>query len=552
MPDHAGLHGLPTAPMDDDVIDPTAQQGLPRWLRQDRGGPYTGEHTPHSQEGRPQLRRQREGWVGLVPMLVISGLRCRELTPRGFPAPRQCRRHHAMVGIDTAKWAFRQRRRIPQPFALLPLGFIDTRCLLPLYGQRLGRHSERAGRQGLEARRDDPGLDRIGRHILTDRHTVWLPHVVTEGRRATCRLHHHVVPAGPAIDQALQQGLAGPGHATGGVASIVGGVVGAHRLDRFAGLPAAGGWVLVVHAKAPLRPGQTRGGRAAWRMAVAHRVRPAIGAGPRVGWVLQDGEHRGPGGACPHHVPKAIAPREAEAVGIETFPHLAGRSTLQKRRQDHHETGLDLPIGRVAHLALGIAFKPCGQGPRQVAPRGLMQEPGSHTVADGLELPCGQGALQPEEQPAVGCGRIIQAIHSRHHATLIAAESNRGYPSEPLRDRRVASEARMMPTWPHVTCPTNAFKPSRCEVLAALWPTSVSTTSMASGGQPSARARAVRAYWSRRLSWWLKAWWGGRLPNGEHGLAGQMLGCDDVGAVHRSPPGRWPRVRRGCGPGGLG
>src|SRR3989442_14322547 len=41
----------------------------------------------------------------------------------------------------------------------------------------------------------------------------------------------------------------------------------------------------------------------------------------------------------------------------------------------------------------------------------------------------------------------------------------------------------------------------------------------------------------------------GRLANIDDGFAGQMLGCDDLGAVHGSPPGRWPRTRRGCGPG---
>jgi hypothetical protein len=100
-------------------------------------------------------------------------------------------------------------------------------------------------------------------------------------------------------------------------------------------------------------------------------------------------------------------------VCIEKFQPRAGRPTLQTRRKDQHATGLDRPIGLCAHRALGLACKPCGQGQRQVAPRGLIQEPGSHTGADGMELPCGQGALQPEEQPAVGWGRILQALHIR-------------------------------------------------------------------------------------------------------------------------------------------
>ena len=50
--------------MDDDFVDPTAQQGLPLWLRQDRRGPTPGSVRPIVQEGRTQLRRQRRGgWV---------------------------------------------------------------------------------------------------------------------------------------------------------------------------------------------------------------------------------------------------------------------------------------------------------------------------------------------------------------------------------------------------------------------------------------------------------------------------------------------------------
>ena len=65
----------------------------------------------------------------------------------------------------------------------------------------------------------------------------------------------------------------------------------------------------------------------------------------------------------------------------------------------------------------------------QVAPYGFIQESSSHTGADGMELPFGQVALQPEASSAVDRGRIIQGIQIRTQASHIAAEVQQGISS---------------------------------------------------------------------------------------------------------------------------
>ena len=65
-------------------------------------------------------------------------------------------------------------------------------------------------------------------------------------------MDHHLVPALPAVDEALEQRLAGAGDATGAVAIVFGLVVGAYGLHLLKGAPVDIGRVLVFHADLPL------------------------------------------------------------------------------------------------------------------------------------------------------------------------------------------------------------------------------------------------------------------------------------------------------------
>jgi hypothetical protein len=124
-------------------------------------------------------------------------------------------------------------------------------------------------------------------------------------------------------------------------------------------------------------------------------------------------------------------------MGVEKFAHLTGRPPLHKRLEDQGPAGLHFQMGLFVDPSLGIALKPRRQGQRQVAPRRLVEEPGGHAGADRMQRPFRQRPLQPEEQPTVGRGGIIQTIDVRNQAALIATEIQQGVPV-----RAVAREPR--------------------------------------------------------------------------------------------------------------
>src|SRR5262249_3215135 len=66
----------------------------------------------------------------------------------------------------------------------------------------------------------------------------------------------------------------------------------------------------------------------------------------------------------------------------------------------------------------------------------------------------------------------------------------------------------MVPARAGGTRATISLRPSRPWVVLAVRFWSASMTLMASAGQPHSRARCRRAYWSRRLSWLVRTWWG--------------------------------------------
>jgi hypothetical protein len=86
--------------------------------------------------------------------------------------------------------------------------------------------------------------------------------------------------------------------------------------------------------------------------------------------------------------------------------------------------------------------------------------------------------------------------------------SNSGYQSEQLRERRVTSEERTMPTHPNVTLAVSSLNPSRWEASEPVNPRSESITSTSSARQPSSVARFFRAYCSLRLSRLVSTWCG--------------------------------------------
>ena len=122
---------------------------------------------------------------------------------------------------------------------------------------------------------------------------------------------------------------------------------------------------------------------------------------------------------------------------IEKFQYLAGRPLVQKRLKDQGNARLHFQIGVFLSPALRITFEARRERQRQIAPSCLVEEPGSHTGTNRVQLPFGQRPFQPEKESAVGRGGIIQAIDIRNQAALVAAEVQQGVPI-----RAVAREPR--------------------------------------------------------------------------------------------------------------
>jgi len=71
-----------------------------------------------------------------------------------------------MRRIDVVELALTRGGLIAQPLEMLRVGRGEALGLLLPRGQCLGLDIEFHGREGLEKRIDDPGIDRLGRNIL--------------------------------------------------------------------------------------------------------------------------------------------------------------------------------------------------------------------------------------------------------------------------------------------------------------------------------------------------------------------------------------------------
>jgi hypothetical protein len=71
-------------------------------------------------------------------------------------------------------------------------------------------------------------------------------------------------------------------------------------------LPTDVRWVDVREADAPLLQGQTGDGGACLRRRTSPRAAAAIGERPRLGWMLEHGEHGGLTRRLPHEIAEAV------------------------------------------------------------------------------------------------------------------------------------------------------------------------------------------------------------------------------------------------------
>ena len=158
----------------------------------------------------------------------------------------------AVVRIDLVELALSQAGLVAQAFDLLSLTAGHRLLGLPL--SSLGSLPDlQFGRgDGLEESLHDPGVDRVGGQALADRHAVLLAQIIADVAGAGLVLHHHLMAALAAINDAVEQGGARAGNAPGLVAVILRVVVAQHRLDPVECLPGDVGRILVLHDEPPL------------------------------------------------------------------------------------------------------------------------------------------------------------------------------------------------------------------------------------------------------------------------------------------------------------
>ena len=130
-------------------------------------------------------------------------------------------------------------------------------------------------------------------------------------------------------------------------------------------------------------------------MPCAQRARPAIGKGPRIRRVLQDGEDRGDGGAFPDDLPEAIAAREAQALALNTSSTLLADRRCKNVSKTKARRDWTSRLGSLCTRPCASRSKPVGQRQGQVAPGRLVEEPGGHAGADGMQLPFRQVPFNP-------------------------------------------------------------------------------------------------------------------------------------------------------------
>ena len=184
-PDNAGVHLLAPGPLDDHLVNETAQQGFALGLRQDVSRPEGGQLLANSAESRLQRGRQRgSGRCTGLDALRLGRFGLLEGLQSNLPRVFQCGGDMAMGRIDVAELALTLGGLIAQPLEMLRVGLGEALGLLLPLGQRLFVDIALHGREGLEKRIDDPRIDRIGCNILTYGGAILLPQIIADFRGA--------------------------------------------------------------------------------------------------------------------------------------------------------------------------------------------------------------------------------------------------------------------------------------------------------------------------------------------------------------------------------
>src|SRR6266542_991598 len=162
--------------------------------------------------------------------------------------------------------------------------------------------------------------------------------------------------------------------------------------------------VLAVPAPFPARGGSGGGTRP------GHGPRAAVDEGAGGGGVLEDpaeGRHRW---LSPDPVAEAVLARKEPVVRVDEAHDLTGRLDREEGREDQAEPVLHLLVGMLEDAAQGVPDQPDGQGPGQRARLRLVDPSGRQACSERRQLQCGDQALEAEDQPALGSGRVVTTV----------------------------------------------------------------------------------------------------------------------------------------------
>ena len=140
----------------------------------------------------------------------------------------------------------------------------------------------------------------------------------------------------------------------------------------------------------------------------------AIGVDASVSRVAQHIAHPGTAGTAPGQLP-APGPfpqphSQLDAVVREKPQHGADRAQTVEQVEDQAHHAAHLLIRVQHHLPGGTAGEPGRQRHRQLAAAGLGDPPGPHPLPDQVQLSLADRALEPQQQPVVVPGRVINAV----------------------------------------------------------------------------------------------------------------------------------------------
>ena len=138
--------------------------------------------------------------------------------------------------------------------------------------------------------------------------------------------------------------------------------------------------------------------------------RATVDEGPRIGRVFQDTEDGRDRRLAPDHVAEVVLAGQQQLVIVEDTHYLASRLDLKEGREDQAEPALHLLVGMLEHAAQGIPHQADGQGQGQLAAPGLVEQPGGQAGFQSVQFQFRDQALQTQDEPTIGSGRIVNAV----------------------------------------------------------------------------------------------------------------------------------------------